>query len=205
MAFDSYTAFRSNIVTWCDFGESTALTNTQLDDVIRVAERKVGRKVRCRQNETALNVTIANGVVSIPTNYLELKSAYIDGSPTQKLERRNVDYIYDKYPTRSSTSKPKFISREGSNFVFGPYPDSGYTVKGTFYKRMPNLSTTLHGLFTVAEDLYLWAACAEASESVGDDKRFAIFDAKYQRTLAEVNGEDSNEAGSGGGLAIRPQ
>jgi hypothetical protein len=203
MPFDSYTAFRANIVTWLDLGDSTALTNTQLDDIIRVTERRVGRVVRCRQNETALSVTISSGVATVPTNYIELKSAYVDGTPTRKLERKNVDYIYSQYALRSSTSKPSSIAREGSNFIFGPFPDSGYTVKGIFYKRMPNLSTTLHGLFTVAEDVYLWGACAEAAESVGNKNRLAIFDTKFQRAVDAVNGEDFNEA-AGGGMSIRP-
>jgi hypothetical protein len=203
MPFSDYTAFRSNIVTWLDLGDSTALSNTQLDDIVRVTERRIGRAVRCRQNETALNVTITSGTATVPTNYVELKSAYIDGTPTQVLGRRNVDAVYTEYPTRSSDSKPHVISREGSNFIFGPYPDSGYTVKGVFYKRMPALSTTLHGLFSVAEDLYLWGACAEAAEMVGSP-RLQIFEAKYKRALDEVNGENFNEAASGGGLSIRP-
>lgn len=205
MSFSNYTAFRSNIVSWLDLGDATAISNTQLDDIITTAERRIGREIRCRQNETALNSTVSgSGVLSVPTNYRELKSAYVDGTPTSKLERRSVDYIYSQYPTRSADSKPKFIAREGSNFIFGPFPDSQYTVKGIFYKQMPALSTTLHGLFTTNEDMYLWASVAEACDVIGDEKRFTKFDGKYQRIKDAVNGEDRNEAAAGGGLAIRP-
>lgn len=202
MSFTDYTAFRSNILTWLDV-TSGDVSTTQLDDLITVAENKINREVRSRAQETALNVTIAGGVAVIPDSYVELKSAYIDGSPTQKLLRSNVDTIYSQYPTRSSDGKPIQIAREGSNFVFGPYPDSAYTVKGIFYQRMPALSTTLHALFTANEDLYLWAALSEAELFISRDKRIAIWEAKYNQIKDDINREDFNEAASGGGLQIR--
>lgn len=201
MPFTDYTAFRSAITSWLDVGDSNALTNTQLDDLIRVAERKIGRKVRVRQNETVLNITMSGGTASVPTNYVELKSSYIDGTPTKKLEKANVDYIYSAYPTRSSTSRPRFIAREGSNFIFGPYPDSDYTVKGIFYKRLPPLNTTLHALFNVAEDLYLWRSCAEAAEMLSHPM-LPVFEKKYGEALDELNSEGFAEL-AGGGMSIR--
>lgn len=203
MPFSSYTAYRSNLLTWLDVGASD-IGSTQLDDLIVLGENRVNREVRSREMETALNVTIASGVAALPSNYVQLKNAYIDGTPAKKLERANVDYIYSQYPTRSSTSKPKHIAREGSNFIFGPYPDSGYTVKGTYYQRPEPLATTLHALFTNNEDLYLFAALSESEVVIGRDNRLAVWESKYQNIKNMVNNEDFNEAASGGGLAIRP-
>lgn len=202
MPFSNYTAFRSNVLTWLDLGASD-IGATQLDDIIVAAENKINREVRSREQETVLNVTMASGVIPVPTNYVEAKNFYVDGNPTKKLERVNADYIYSQYPTRAGGAKPKHFAREGSNFIFGPYPDSAYTVKGIYYQRLDPLATTLHALFTSNEDLYLWAALSEAEAATGRDPRIALWDQKYQNAKERVNAENFNEAASGGGLAIR--
>ncbi len=197
MPFTSYTAFRSNVITWLDI-DTSAIAATQLDDIIVVAENKINREVRSREMETALNSTIAAGVIAVPTNYIEFKSAYVDGTPTKRLTRTNADTIYSQYPTRTAAGKPEAIAREGANFIFGPYPDSTYTVKGIYYQHMPALSSTLHALFTANEDLYLWAALSEAEAVIGRDSRIAIWEQKYQMTKEKVNAENWSEAASGG-------
>lgn len=202
MPFSNYTQFRSNILSWLDLGASD-VGATQLDDLIIVAENKINRQVRSREQETVLNVTMANGVIPVPTNYVQAKNFYVDGNPTKKLERANSDYIYAQYPTRAGGAKPRHFAREGSNFIFGPYPDSAYTVKGIYYQRLDPLATTLHALFTANEDLYLWAALSEAEAVIGRDPRIQIWEQKYQNIKNDINGEDFNEAASGGGLAIR--
>lgn len=203
MSFANYTAYRSNILTWLDIGDSTAITNAHLDDIIVAAENKINREVRSREQETIINSTITAGVMAVPSNYVALKSARIDGTPTKPLKRVSVDAMYTSYPTRASDGKPEAIAREGSNFIFGPYPDSAYTVKGIYYQRMEPLATTLHALFTNNEDLYLWAALSESEAVIGRDKRIALWEAKYQAAKNALNNEDFNEAASGGGLAIR--
>jgi hypothetical protein len=171
-----------------------------------LGESRIYRELRIKTMETALSGTISSGVMSLPTDYVELKSAYVDGTPIAKLQRQSIDYIYEKYPYRSSTGKPKFIGREGTNFIFGPYPDSGYTVKGIYYARLPSLSiSNTTNWFTInAPDILLWASLCEAEPFLKNDERSVVWEAKYQSAKAAIEAEDDKEQYSGSPLTAKP-
>ena len=160
------------------------------DDLIMAGEKWIFRKARTRDMETALSVSITAGLATIPTDYVALKYAYIDGSPIQEVVMRPANWIYSQYPNRSGSDKPCFIATEGSNFIFGPYGGSAYTVKGTYYKRLTAVSSSVNALFTANPDLYLYAALAETYAFLINDKRIPLWTAKRDEILAQVNGED---------------
>jgi hypothetical protein len=152
--------------------------------------------------ETALNATMSSGVLALPTSYVELKSAYIDGSPVARLKRQTVDYIYEKYPIRSSTGKPAFIAREGSSFIFGPFPNTDYTVKGIYYARLASLSVsnTTNWFTANAPDILLWASLCAAEPFIKNDERLIIWESQYQAAKNMIQDEDDQEQRSGSPL-----
>src|SRR5688572_26552708 len=79
--------------------------------------------------------TIASSVVAVPAAYLGLKVAYINGSPSTRLDRKSLTQMYGTFPRGGDTGLPIWISRDGANFIFGPEPDSTYTVKGTYWAK----------------------------------------------------------------------
>jgi len=182
---------------------STADMSSTIADLITVAEARIFREARTRDTEATLSGTIASGVVTVPTDYIALKFAYLVTSPAQILERRDAEWIYSQYPTRSSAGRPKYIARESGNFIFGPYADSGYTLAGVYYKKLAALSTTAHALYTNNPDLYLFGCLAESEIIIGRDARVPIWEAKYQKILSDVNGVAKAEDVSGGSIRMR--
>jgi len=144
-------------------------------------------------------------VLAVPSDYVEIKSVYIDGSPVVRLQRQTVDYIYEKYPIRSSTGKPTFIAREGSNFIFGPFPSSDYTVKGIYYARLTSLSAsnTTNWFTANAPDILLWASLCEAEPFLKNDERTVVWEAKYQAAKSAIEDEDKKEQRSGSPLTAK--
>ena len=207
MAITTYGELKTAVARWAGNADAqTAATlgiTSTIDDLVTIAEARIFREARTRDMEGILNSTIASGVIALPQSYVALKFAYVDGSPTAPLERRSAEWIYATYPSRSSSGKPKYIAREGTNFIFGPYPDSAYTIKGVHYKRLSVLSSAVHALFTANPDLYLFGCLAEAEILVGRDERIALWESKYQKILADVNGEDKREDNSGSTLRMR--
>ena len=174
-------------------------------DLILVGESRMNREVRNVDMETSFGASVSAGLLSLPSSYLELKSAWVDTSPQVTLERRNAEWIRTNYPQNSGSGIPQFIARYGQNFIFGPYPDSGYTVNGIYYKRPTGISgAALNTLFTNNPDLYLYACLSKGSIVIGDDARIAVWDANYQRILADVNGSGRAEDASGSSLQTRP-
>ena len=197
----SYSDLKTGITSWLDVSASDL--SSQIDDLVTLAETRIFRETRTQVMETAFSGAITNGTIATPAGYLALKNAYIVGNPTQRLERRSVEWIYDNFPNRSSDTRPRYIAREGSNFIFGPYADSAYTVTGVYYQKPAAISSAVNALFTTNPDLYLFACLAESEPLIGRDPRVALWEAKYKNILADVNGIDDAEDQSGSGLQIR--
>lgn len=202
MAINTYATLKTSIAAWIGGADSqTAATlgiSTAIDDIVTLGESRIFRETRTKDTEFALN---SNGIV--PSDYVALKFAYLDGARATVLERRTLEWIYSNYPTRSAEGTPKYIGREGLNFVFGPFANAATLIKGVYYRRLLPLSTAVHGLFLNNPDLYLFACLAEAEILVGEDSRIKLWEAKYQKILMDVNLFDKQENASGSSLQMR--
>jgi hypothetical protein len=198
MTISTFTQLSTSVSNWLHRADLTAV----VEDFIMAGEWKINRLLRIRAMEADLSVAIASGVAALPSDYVQLKYAYIDGTPTQPLQRKTAQWIGENYPTRSSSGKPLYIGRQGSNFVFGPYPDSAYTVAGVYYKRLDPLSGANEtNWFTAnAPDLLLYAALCEAAPYLKNDIRIAVWQAKFTEALGQVQGEADREELAGGAL-----
>jgi hypothetical protein len=114
--------------------------STFIPNFVQNAENKLFRTLHLRVEETALSVTVANGTGRVPTGFKKLKLAYVPDSPIRLLEWAPLEDLYRQYPTRSGANTPCRISRQGDEFVFGPYAKD-FTLTGTYYKKQ-NASRT---------------------------------------------------------------
>lgn len=198
MAITTYVELQTAVENWLKRADLDSI----IPDLIMLGEKRIFREVRARSMETALSSTIASGVIALPSDYLELKFAYVDGSPAKLLQRATATEVYAQYPLRASTTKPRLIAREGSNFIFGPYPDSTYTIKGIYYARPVVVATSANTLFTDNPDLYLFAALLEAEPYLKNDGRVGLWQAKYDQIKEQINSYEKNEYASGSGLQV---
>lgn len=198
MSIASYSDLQSAVASWLNRSDLTS----NITDFISLGEDRIYRDLRIRAMETAWSDTLATGTVAVPNTYLELVHAYIDGSPVIPLQRVTAEVLYQKYPLRSSTGQPIFIARDAQNFIFGPYPDSNYSVIGTYYCRLPALSSTnTTNWFTAnAPSILLWASLLEAEPFIMNDERLAVWQAKYDQIKENITVEDDREKRSGSPL-----
>lgn len=199
-AITDFATLKTEVAAWLNRSD---LTN-EVPGFIQLGEFRVYRDLRVRQMEAALSAAISSGVLAVPTGYLEMKFAYINGSPMQKLQRKDAEWIYYNYPTRSADGTPRFFAREATNFIFGPYPDSGYTVKGVYYKKLDALSVsnTSNWLVTDVPDLILFASLCEAAPFLQDDTRVALWEKKYEQIKRRVQVNDEQEEFSGSPIQV---
>ena len=199
MSITTYSELQTAVAGWLHRSDLTAI----VPDLIVLGEKRIFRKVRCRVMETSLSDTIASGVIAVPSDYLELKYSYINTTPVSNLTKASASQIYEEFPLRSSDKKPVKIAREGSNFIFGPYPDSTYQVKGIYYAKPTSIVSSANALFLANPDLYLFASLCEAAPYIKDDPRLAIWEAKLSSILEDIRNEDADENASGGGMTVR--
>lgn len=92
----------------------------------------------------------------------------------------------------------------GSVLIFGPYPDSAYTVGGTYYQKAPLLSSTQTTNWMVlnAPTVLLDACMREAARFLKDAGMFQLWDTEYQRNLKSLVDADKAERWSAGTLQV---
>jgi hypothetical protein len=198
MAISTYSELQAAVVSFLHRSDLTSI----VPDLITIGEKRIFRKVRCRVMETALTGTITGGVVAVPADFLELKFANLVTTPAQVLQKATASQIYAKYPLRASDRRPTHIAREGSNFIFGPYPSSADVLSGIYYAKPTVIATSANALFLANPDLYLFAALCEAAPYIKDDPRIVIWEAKLAQILEDIRNEDAEENASGGGMTV---
>jgi len=177
---------------------------TFVPNFIQNAENKLYRTLNLRNEETALNVTISSGVAAVPSDFKALKYAYVDQSPVTLLQFVSPEEVYNDYPFRAGAVVPNVISRELSNFIFGPYP-AAYTIKGIYYAKLSALSdsNTTNWYTTNAPELLLYGALLESAPFIGADERMATWGQLYQSCLETVKQENTAAEYSMGSLTQR--
>lgn len=201
MAITSYSELKTAVANWLAADDLTVY----IPDFITLAEARIYRELKIRQMETALSAAIASGVIAVPSGYTEMKFAYVNGSPIKPLTRTSLENLYNDYPTRSADGKPSVFAREGTNFIFGPYPDSAYTIKGVHYSKLAVLSdaNTTNWLITDAPDLILFASLVEAKAFIMDDPRILLWEGRYNNAKDLIKKQDKDEEFSGSTISPR--
>ena len=202
MSISTYADLQNQVISFLHRASLLdAVDSDNVPDLILLGEKWIFRHARTSEMESSLSVTISSGVATVPTDYLALKHARIDASPTRYLKMRPASWIYEHYPTRSSDSKPFFIGRDGTDFIFGPYPDSNYTVLGTYYAKPTSIQSSANSLFTANPDIYLFASLAEAEAYVKNDKRIPLWVAKREQIMKDMN-DQTKEGEYGIGMEV---
>src|SRR5690349_7738888 len=111
MPFTAYSNVQASIETWVHRGDVSA-NSSIVAECITLAEARINRELRVRQMETTISTVIASGTIAVPTNYIELKNAYVaNGDEQDRLQRKTAEWIYDHYPQRTSDDVPIAIAR----------------------------------------------------------------------------------------------
>lgn len=197
----SYSTLKTSIANFLHRDDLTSL----IPEFITDGEARIYNDLRIKAMETAYSSTISSGTVALPTGFLEWKNLYVDSTPTQKLDRKSVEWIYQFYPTRSAEGLPKFFARDSENIIFAPYPDSNYAIKGTYYKRLSALSdsNTTNWFIENAPELLRYAALCEAAPYIRDMNMLAGWEQKYEMAKQRIKATDRREGFSGSVLTMR--
>lgn len=155
-----------------------------------------------RWMETSLSSAISSSVLAVPSAYLGLKYAYVDGSPASRLDRVSLNQLYGTYPRGGDSARPRWISRDTTNFVFGPIPDSNYTIKGVYWAKPTLLRSfasdaAAHWIIVNAPDLALYGALIEAEPFLKNDKRLPVWQGFYDTALMNYRDLHKEEDVSG--------
>lgn len=201
MALDgTYSGLKDSIAA---FLHRTDLTST-IPDLVVLAEERIARDLRLRSQVVAATLATTAGAqaANLPSGWLEFENVTLTGNPDTQLTYVNIQHLDTKYPGNSYTGQPVVYSIEGSQILFGPTPDSVYSVPVLYYKRFDPLATTpTNWLLSNHPSIYLFATLAEAAPYTIDDNRATMWEAKYAKAVQDL--QDSDTSGQFSGSALR--
>lgn len=178
MALDTFSGLKTSLANWLARSDLAAF----YDDLVTLGELRLSRDLHIRAVETSFDVTMSSGVAVVPTDFCELKHSRLEVAGGRDLKTRQSNWIYERYPRRESQSRPMFIGIDGSEFVFGPFPDSDYQVKGVYYKKPVALSdgNPSNEWTASAPDALLMASLSESAPFLKEDARVVTWEGKYK-------------------------
>jgi hypothetical protein len=176
---------------------------TFIPNFVQNTENKLRRTLNLRNEETALSVAVSSGTGTVPTDFKALKLAYVPDSPSELLKWVPLEEIYRAYPTRSGSNTPVLISREGANFVFGPYAKD-FTLTGIYYAKPDSLEDTDPSWYvTNAPELLLYGSLMESAPFIHGDERLPVWQQLFTDALQTLRDEQNAAETSMGNLTQR--
>lgn len=170
--------------------------STMMDNIIYLAENELNRRMRVRQmrDTASLTVSPADNKTSVPTGFIEAYSLWLN-SPVQEVQSASAG-VFTRDGLYLQTGNPRYFYVNGSDFVWGPIPDSNYTVTLDYYKKIPNLSATqtTNDVLTDFPDIYLFCCLKQAYIAAQDVEREGVFEQRTAGLVAEANSKDRKVA-----------
>jgi|TARA_R110000850_G_scaffold129325_1_gene249258 hypothetical protein len=179
------------------------LTTTIVDDFIEHTENKILRELNIPAfvSHQYANFTASNPFLSLPggagptpvlfatINSMMIYSAGGTGDRTFLL-RKDVSFMNEYWPDRTTTGTPKYYSQWDDNTVYVvPTPDAAYTVEMSMSKLPDRLtsSTTSTWLSNNAPTLLLYGCLIEAFKYLkGPAEMLQVYQQSYATALQEV-------------------
>ena len=160
--------------------------------------------------ESISGVISAAGTFPVPSDWYSPKFMTVsDGQSDQfTLIFKTPAWIYDQYPIRQPEGLPAYIARDssgGSNvFVFGPFPDSAYSLQGTYYSQTPLLSQAapVNWMVTYAPTCLHAACMIQVADFLIDDAMTQRWTPIYQARLKALVDADKAERYSAATMQI---
>ena len=153
--------------------DSSVLSNTVLNTIIKNAENKIYREADSDDNRfyATSNLQTGNRYVTIPSDLRFIRYAQLtDASGNQVfLEKKDTSYMAEFYNTPGTQSGlPKYYANWDANYwVVAPTPDSTYLITLAYTKQPDSITASpgsTQGTYTSNkyQDLLLYASLVEA-------------------------------------------
>lgn len=204
MAISSHSDLVAAVRDWLGrANDTTNLTTARVEEMIAFAEADIYARLRVRDMETSTALTISAQSVALPTNLLEVRRLYLDGSPLINVQYLAPSQFWVEHRANVA-SRPRTYTIEGGAILFGPMPDATYTGRLLYYARPAALSGATNAIFTAWPQLFLYGALTHAAPFIGaeDEGRLQAMREMYELTLLRAQ-QQSDRAPSGAPLTIR--
>lgn len=185
------------------------LNRTDLvDDIpgfIENAEARFSRVLRTPEMENIATATITGERFALPSDFLEVRSVFLDSDPRVELEPVTLGTLRSKY-AQQTTGQPQAYAMTDGQFLFGPAPDTSYAINLTYFQKIPALSSsrTSNWLLSSHPDVYLYASLVQAEAYLWNDDRLGVWKSALDEALGELTVQSNRKRHGNAPLRLRP-
>ena len=194
MATMTYATLTQDLKDWME-NDGTEFSN-ETDNFIGLTEQRIVRDIDplifTKSAFSSFNVN--DRFVTKPTDALVIRHLlYLDSDNKRYfLEKRTDEYIYDYWPTASTTGTPKYWANYSDTAILvAPTPSAALNIEMTYARRLTELSSsnTTNWLTENAQDLILYGALMEACTFSKNREDLAIYTQRYQSAVETINNQ----------------
>lgn len=152
----TYSALQTEIATW--------MVREDLDDLIPSfiagAEELFNSTLRLPEMEDVVTSAVSSGTVTLPSDFLEMRSLWIDADPAVPLSQVGIAQIKGMYAGVASGTPRHFALQSGTELVLGPAPDGEISLVLNYYAKIPALSDSNASNWLLASNPTLYRAAS---------------------------------------------
>ena len=201
MALATFADLQASVASWLHRDDLTAA----IPDFITLAESRINRKLRVRQQMTAttLSTVASTASVALPADWLQWHSLRVT-APASPLEYM-PGTLQERTYAPTDIGCPTTYTIRGDSLILAPVPDTVYSIAAVYYAKVPALSdsATTNWLLTDWPGLYLFATLAESAPFLGNDARIPVWESKYASELDSVLRSDRESVSAGSPIRVR--
>jgi hypothetical protein len=196
MALTTFNELKTSIGNYLNRSDLTSV----IPDFITLTEAKLNRILRIRPMQKRVSTTLTSGdaFVDLPNDFLEATQIFIDSNPNKVLNYVNANQI-ELENTQETSGTPSQYTITGDEFQLSPIPDSNYTLKISYYAKIPALSAenTSNYLLASYPQVYLYGALLEAQPYIVNDERITVWMSLFNEAVQLINRDDEQGRYSG--------
>lgn len=186
----NYSELVANIRNYTEV-DSNVLSDSVINTFITLSENRVMREIDLDvfKEYVTGNFTTSNSFLELPTDFLFARYVQIIAANNTRtyLEPRDMTFINEYIPDRTSTGTPKYYAMFDQNtMLVAPSPSTNLNVELGYFRRVAQLSSanTSTWLSTNAPEVLLYACLVEAySYLKGPADLLGYFENSYKRAI----------------------
>lgn len=197
----TYTELQSELVAWLKRDDLAERVTT----FIGMAEARMNRVLLTAEREAVSTSTVTGPTIELPEDFWGARAVYLDTDPKTVLEQRSLADFRNTYSAAMTGHPQSFAIQSGNVMVFGPSPDTTYSIILNYWQTIPALTENNadNWLLLAHPDLYIHGALVHAEAFMVNDPRIGIWKNQFEEGIIETMRAGQRKTNSAGPQRIR--
>jgi hypothetical protein len=136
----------------------------------------------------------------LPSDFRKMRKLHIEGNPDRPLVEMSPVAIPGTFSGESGTPRAFYI--EGRQLGLAPPPDGTYTLRVSYFQRIPPLTSALPSNWLLEEhpDIYVWGTLMHAAYYIRDPDAVSATEGLFDQAVGDLQRASRLDRWGGGPL-----